>query len=56
MFNKAFKSVVIASSVAADQEFLREGAHDHPKVQASANRVKLEVRGNHDYYGHLFVG
>jgi hypothetical protein len=23
---------------------------------AVANRVKLEVRGNHDYYGHLYIG
>ena len=46
------KSVFAFSSVFADPQFLKK----HPKVQANANRVKLEVRGNNAYYGHLYVG
>ena len=25
-------------------------------VKASANEISLEVRGNHDYFGHIYVG
>jgi len=28
----------------------------HPRVQASNMQIKMEVRGNHDYYGQLYVG
>ena len=52
MFN--LKSVLL-SSVFAHQDFLKEVNHHHPKVQAAANRVTLDVKG-HDYYGHLYIG
>lgn len=36
---------------------MRDHSHSHhPKVEARGNSVTLEVRGNHDYYGHLYVG
>ena len=30
--------------------------HTHPVVQGNANQINLEVRGNNDYFGPLFVG
>lgn len=31
-------------------------AKDHPRVEASANVIDIEVRSNNDYYGPLFIG
>jgi len=28
----------------------------HPIVQGNANVINLEVRGNNDYTGHLYIG
>ena len=53
MFN--LKSVLFSSSVFGREDFLKDIGH-HPKVQAAANRVTLDVFGNHDYYGHLYIG
>ena len=35
--------------------FLKKEKH-HPKVQGQANFVNLELRGNNDYHGPLYVG
>ena len=31
-------------------------AHDHPHVEAAANMIDVEVRGNTDYFSTLYVG
>jgi hypothetical protein len=45
--------------VEADQiekDLPQESEHNHPKVQMAANMVDLQVRGNTDYFGPLYIG
>jgi hypothetical protein len=47
----------LESSDAFLQNELRNQSHSHhPQVEARGNAVRLETRGNHDYYGHMYVG
>ena len=43
-------------SIASELQTSDASVHEHPKVQASNLQVKMEVRGNHDYYGHIYAG
>ena len=47
----------ISNIRAAETDFLGViAAKNHPRVKASANTIDLDVRGDNDYYGPLFIG
>ena len=54
VLKQAISAALSAASVSAVN--IDSNSHPHPVVQGAGNLVNLEVRGNNDYFGPLFVG
>ena len=48
----SFKNLVLKAFLLKSSQC----AHDHPRVEAWHYGIRMEVRGDHDYYGHVFAG
>ena len=52
--NLLMQTLLLTSSQCTDQT--HDSKSSHPRVQADMLGIRMEVRGDHDYYGHVYAG
>ena len=52
--NLFVQTLLLTSSQCTDQNLTHKSSH--PRVLADNIGIRMEVRGDHDYYGHVYAG